>query len=68
MTIRDETDKHNGKNKDQHLHFATVTIKEMKKTDSDIRQQMKQLEDEFRENIKELKQKYEGVIQRLKED
>ena len=68
MMLRDEADEHNRKNKDKHLHYAIETIKDMKLTDIDIRQQMKQLEDEFRKKIEEMKQKYEGIIQRLKEE
>ena len=66
--LRDKADEHQEKNKDKHLHCATVTIEQMKGTDTAIRQQMKQLEDTFREKIEELKQKYEKVIQQLKEE
>ena len=68
MMLRDEADKHDKENKDQHLQCAILTIARMKQTDTSIRQQMKQLEGEFKRKIEELKQKYEGVIQRLKEE
>ena len=68
MMLRDETGKHNEKNKDKHLQCAILTIDEMKETDTDIRQQMKQLEDDFRSKIEELRLTYEGVIRRLKEE
>ena len=68
MMLRDEVHDHQEKNKDEHLHHATLTIERMKLIDTDIRQQMKQLKDEFRKKIEELQQKYEGVVQRLKEE
>ena len=68
VMLRDEADKHDKENKDQHLQCAILTITRMKQTDTSIRRQMKQLEGEFKRKIEELKQKYEGVIQRLKEE
>ena len=68
MMLRDATDEHQEKNKDKHLHCATLTINEMKRTDVAIRKQMQDLEEECRERIEELKKKYEGIIQRLREE